>query len=243
MLVLVVSAMVLSSSVQIGREAKRSISESESKRTLQGADAGLEEGLSRDFNDTVDAVTFETGMDEASGKFKIETKDGSNNLSIENVQMLEGDDIALEEVGSAGFTISWGRQGSENKAVLLITAIDSSNVARYWLVEGSNNINVNGAIDAPVSSGSYANEINRNKLLSNGYVDSEIIRIKVLGDKTDLKLECADCGQPVARKIIAQAENTEDLQGRNNEVYESLPMAPSVFDFALYAQDAINGQN
>lgn len=222
MVVLVTSVMMVTSFVQITKEAKRSINEAESKRTLEGAESGLEMALG-------DEDILPTGsisdVDKVTGKYDVKTRDSSGNkIPLSGVLMEEGDVLSLEEVGDS-FSISW----DSDDVALLITSIDSSKVAWFDLIEDI----------SPSGDPLYQNSIDSGDISTS---DPEVLRVRVLGGSTRMKLDCLSCGKYVARKIMAQASNDDDVQGRNTELYQSLPTAPSIFDFALYAETGISGE-
>lgn len=222
MVVLVTSVMMVTSSVQITKEAKRSINEAESKRTLEGAESGLEMALG---DESVLPTGSISGVDKVTGKYDVKTEDSSNDkIPLSGVLMEEGDVLSLEEV-NGDFTISW----DSDDVALLITSIDNEEVAWFDLIEGSHD----------GGDPLYQNSIDSSSIST---ANPEVLRVRVLGGSTRMKLDCPSCGEYVARKIMAQASNDDDVQGRNTELYQSLPTAPSIFDFALYAETGISGE-
>ncbi len=236
LIILVISVIALSTSTRVNQEATRSIQEAESTRTLEGAERGLEKGLSQDFVVDDDPNSEYNDIEQVDGRYQIETKEGGGNLPIQ-VLMEEGEDLSFEGVLNNNFTISWGRKGKTNKAILLISTISEDNIANYFLIQSTDATNGKGWSNAEATldeDGQYKNKIKKSEI-ENFPTDAELVRIKVFGEKTDLKLDCPECKKPVARKIIAQAGNKQDAQNRTTEIYESWPMAPTIFDFALYS--------
>lgn len=222
MVVLVTSVMMVTSSVQITKEAKRSINEAESKRTLEGAESGLEMALG---DESVLPTGSISGVDKVTGKYDVKTEDSSGEkIPLSGVLMEEGDVLSLEEV-NGDFTISW----DSDDVALLITSINNEEVAWFDLIEGSH----------PGGDPLYQNSIDSGGI---SISDPKVLRVRVLGGSTRMKLDCPSCDEYVARKIMAQATNDDDVQGRNTELYQSLPTAPSIFDFALYAETGISGE-
>ncbi len=213
-------------------------------RVFNAAEAGIEQGLATDF----DAATFTN--DQFSGS--ISSIDNTDvDYSVSRVYTLEtrtfeGVSVMVDlpddgSTNTAGIDIEWSRESdcaAEDPASLLISVYNQTGAAntasmRSYPVAGCDH------------SDGFASSTRINQELTFRYTlpllaNDRLVRIMPIYHDTHLSVAGNGWTLPVQYyHVRSQARNTSGNEIRAVEVNRTLPMAPTIMDFALFSGDTL----
>lgn len=234
LVVMLIMVVLLTLGVSIATRSTQDVSQStqeqETSRVFDAAEAGIEQALSgilAESSGTVDNI--------GSGLSASYTIAELNELQV---RLDEGHVVEVDISGYSGTVdIDWSRVsdcGSDDPASIEASVFDvATNTVRRFAFEGcprgDSFLSSLGGVDGYV----YRGSLSVNTGAPNP--DGDFIRIRPVYNDTHLQVTGGAGFPPQYHRINSVAENTNSGETRAVEVDRTIPTAPAIFDYVLFA--------
>ncbi len=223
----------LSIATRTTQEVFLSQQQSESSRVFNAAETGVEDALSQDFDSLSGAETDVATIDGVDVSYTITPSDVLETRLTEGLSAM----VRLDNAVNGNLEVRWARENPCNEKASLIFSV-------YSYTSGRNRVRHIPVGPPGCGSDNFDNAQNSN---SSGYTlrynlsvnnNDLFVRIKAVYHDTHIRVAGNNMPDQFYR-VRSEASNTFGDEQRTIQVTRTLPVAPSIMDYAVYSGAAL----